>query len=146
MASKRRQIDDGPIIPAAPPSLEQFCPDLAPWPDSWCITESDIDIGQRVVDTIKPFLTELVQSGLAHNTLTRHRDHLRMLGGEIIRRRYEDPDLAKRPVHDLLFDLIEEDGGPLIWPRITESEQNSFDATCRKLYHFLAKAKPALER
>jgi hypothetical protein len=35
-------------------------------------------------------------------------------------------------------DLIEEDGGgTLIWPRITESVQNSFDATCRKLYRLL---------
>jgi hypothetical protein len=60
-----------------------------------------------------------------------------MLGGEIIRRRHDDPDLARLPVQTLLLDLIEEDGGPLIWPRITESEQNSFDATCRKLYRIL---------
>jgi hypothetical protein len=37
----------------------------------------------------------------------------------------------------LLFNFIEEEGGPLIWPRISESGQNSFDATCRKLYRFL---------
>jgi len=33
--------------------------------------------------------------------------------------------------------LIEEDGGPLIWPRLSETEQNAIDATCRKLYRFL---------
>jgi len=50
---------------------------------------------------------------------------------------HDDPDLASQPVKNLLFNLIEEDGGPLIWPRITESEQKSFDATYRKLYRFL---------
>ena len=28
-------------------------------------------------------------------------------------------------------------GGPLMWPRISESEQNSLDTTCRKLNRFL---------
>jgi hypothetical protein len=41
------------------------------------------------------------------------------------------------PVGQAIAALIEEEGGPLIWPRITEAEQNSFDATCRKLYKFL---------
>ena len=60
-----------------------------------------------------------------------------MLGGEIIRRRHVDAELYKQSVKVLLFNLIEEDGGPLIWPRISESQQNAFDATCRKLYRFL---------
>ena len=45
--------------------------------------------------------------------------------------------LKKMPVHKAIGLLIEEDGGPLIWPRITETEQNAFDATCRKLYKYL---------
>ena len=57
-----------------------------------------------------------------------------MLGGEIIRRRYDDPDLTKQPINELLSSLIEEEGGPLIWPQITETAQRAFDATCRKLY------------
>jgi hypothetical protein len=64
-----------------------------------------------------------------------------MLGGEIIRRRQTDPDLAKQPARELLFNLIEEEGGPLIWPSITESAQNAFDTTCRKLYRFLNEQK-----
>ncbi len=64
-----------------------------------------------------------------------------MLGGEIIRRRHEDPEIARQPVRALVFNLVEEEGGPLIWPRITESAQNSFDATCRKLYRFLMQQK-----
>ena len=73
-----------------------------------------------------------------------------MLGGEMIRRRtgrrarrrrrHEDPDLLTLPVATLLDKLIEEDGGPLIWPAISEAAQNSFDATCRKLYQYLDRA------
>ena len=64
-----------------------------------------------------------------------------MLGGEVVRRRHEDTELYKQPVQTLIFNLIEEEGGPLIWPRISESQQNSFDATCRKLYRFLQQNK-----
>jgi len=40
-------------------------------------------------------------------------------------------------IDTLIRDMIEEDGGPLLWPRDSESEQNALDATCRKLYRFL---------
>jgi hypothetical protein len=89
------------------------------------------------IEILKPFLLELLRRPLADTTRARHRDHLWMLGGEMIRRRREDPDLATQPVKRLLFNLIEEEGGSLIWPRITETAQKSFDATCRKLYRFL---------
>ncbi len=93
------------------------------------------------MEHLKPFLIDLLHQPLADKTRARQRDHLWMLGGEIIRRRYEDPELARQPVKALLTHLIEEDGGPLIWPRISESEQKSFDATCRKLYRFLEQGK-----
>jgi hypothetical protein len=141
MVSQRRRIDNNSIIAAGAATLEQFYPDLANWPELWKVEHSDIAIGQRIVVLIQPFLLDLLQHGLAHNTLARHRNHIQMLGGEIIRRRHDDPALAKQPVQDLLFNLIEDDGGPLIWPRITESAQNSFDATCRKLYRFLNQRK-----
>jgi len=59
------------------------------------------------------------------------------VGGELIRSRYDDAKLKKMPVRQAIGMLIKEDGGPLIWPRITETAQNSFDATCRKLYEYL---------
>ena len=134
-------MDEGTIIPARRTTLDKLCTDLASWPDLWAIEQRDVAIGQRIVQSIKPFLTDLLQQGLANKTLTRHCDHLQMLGGEIIRRRHNDPELAKQPARDLLFNLVEEDGGPLIWPSITESAQNAFDATCRKLYRFLDEQK-----
>lgn len=134
-------MDERTIIQTGGAALDKLCPDLANWPELWKVEHSDVAIGQRIVDSIHPFLIDLLQHGLADKTLARHRDHLQMLGGEIIRRRHDNPDLAKQPVRDLLLNLIEEDAGPLIWPRITESAQNAFDATCRKLYQFLNQQK-----
>jgi hypothetical protein len=138
MVSKHARVRDASIVASGVAnSLERYVPDLANWPRSWSIEEADVAIGRSIVDVLQPFLIDLLTRQLADKILRRHRDHLWMLGGEIIRRRHDDPDLARLPVQTLLLDLIEEDGGPLIWPRITESEQNSFDATCRKLYRFL---------
>jgi hypothetical protein len=64
-----------------------------------------------------------------------------MLGGEIIRRCHDHPDLAKQSARDMLFNLVDDEGGPLIWPTITESAQNAFNATCRKLHRFLNQQK-----
>ena len=63
-------------------------------------------IGQDIVEQLKPFLLELLHQPLAVKTRARHRDHLWMLGGEIIRRRYEDPDLARQPAKELLAALL----------------------------------------
>ena len=86
---------------------------------------------------LTPFLLHLLDQGLAKATVRRHRDNLWSLGGELIRWRYDDEDLARKDVKDAIGQLIEGDGGPLMWPRITESEQDSLDATCRKLNRFL---------
>ncbi len=67
-------------------------------------------------------LLHLLAKKLAASTLRHHRDHLWMLGGEVIHRRQEEPDLRRQPVEKVTFALLEEDGGPLIWPRITEQE------------------------
>lgn len=128
--------------PAA--ALAQYCPDLEQWPEGWRGEDSDIPPGQAIVEFFKPFLLHLLDEGLAAKTLHRHRDHLWLLGGELIRRRYDDAKLKKMSADKAIAELIEEEGGPLIWPRITEAEQNSFDATCRKLYKFLTStSKPA---
>ena len=125
-------------------TLAEYCPDLAQWPQRWQFDEHDIAAGRRIVEFLTPFLLHLLGEGLATKTLHRHRDHLWMLGSELIRRRCEDDKLKKTSVGKAIAELIEEEGGPLIWPRITEAEQNSFDATCRKLYkHLNSTEKPA---
>lgn len=124
-------------------ALAEHCPDLAQWPQRWEIDEDDIAVGERIVLLLTPFLLHLLDKGIARKTFRRHRDHLWLLGGELIGRRYEDDKLKKLPVGKAIDALIEEEGGPLIWPRITEAEQESFDATCRQLYKYLSPADNA---
>ena len=76
-------------------------------------------------------MLHLLDQGLAKTTVRLHRDNLWTLGGELIRRRYDDDELARQDVKDALRQLIEDDGGSLIWPRITESEQGALDAPCK---------------
>ena len=125
------------IMPT-PPSLARLCPDLDNWPRSWRYDDTDLATGEHIVECFTPFLLHLIDQGLAWKTLQRHRDHLWMLGGEIIRRLHEEPALYRQPLNALILELGDEECGPLIWPRITEQQQNSFDATFRKLYRFLS--------
>ena len=94
-------------------------------------------VGQQILQALMPFLLHLLDQRLAKATLRRHRDNLWALGGELIRCRYDDDELAKKQVNDALRQLTRDDGGPLMWPRTSESEQDSLDATCRKLNRFL---------
>jgi hypothetical protein len=117
--------------------LRQACPDLDRWPQSWCCEEADVAVGQQIVEVLTAFVLDMLDQGLARKTVSRHRDNLWALGGELIRRRYQDNELARLGVADALRQLIEGNGGPLIYPRISESEQDSLDATCRKLHRFM---------
>jgi hypothetical protein len=141
MGGKRQQKDEGTIIAAKPAAIEELRAYLSRWPELWAVEDSDVEFGRRLSESLEPFLLDLLLQGLTDKTFARHRDHIEMLGGEIIRRRYDDPDLAKQPIDELLSNLVEEEGGPLIWPRITEAAQRAFDATCRKLYRFLQQQK-----
>jgi hypothetical protein len=117
--------------------LRQAVPDLDDWPRSWHVDPADIPVGQQIVQVLTPFLLHLLDQGLAKTTFRRHRDNLWALGGELIRLRYDDDELARKNAKDALLQLIEDDGGPLMWPRISEPEQDSLDATCRKFNRFL---------
>ena len=94
-----------------------------------------------MLDAFRIFLDHLLKQGLARNTLRVHRDHLCELGGEIIRRLNLHPQLRRRPIARVLAESLDEDGGPLIYPRRSEAEQRAFDSTCRKLHRFLLDSK-----
>ena len=136
---EKRVIEAASIMPsvAAVEALTRLCPDLDSWPQRWRGQDSDIPFGQRIVECFTPFLLHLLDQGLATKTLMRHRDHLWMLGGEIIRRLQEEPAWLRKPIKTVLLQLVDDECAPLIWPTITEQQQNSFDATCRKLHQFL---------
>lgn len=127
----------GILTPQDAQRLRIACPDLDEWPESWEVEPDDIVVGQQIVEVLTPFLLHLLDSGLAKATLRRHRDNLCLLGGELIRRRYDDDELARLGARDALRHLIEADEAPLMWPTITESAQNSLDATARKLNRFM---------
>lgn len=85
-----------------------------------------------------PFLLDLLAQGLSRKTRNLHRDNLWLLGGEIIRDINETPKLRKRPVGELIREVIVSDEGPLIHGGFSEQEQRSFDSTCKKLNRFFA--------
>lgn len=125
------------LTPSDAQRLRQACPDLDEWPRKWHYEPADIEVSQRIVAVFTPFLLHLLDQGLAKTTVRRHRDNLWLLGGELIRRRYDDEELAHQDVHGAVAQLVEGDGGPLVGTSISESEQDSLDATCRKLNRFL---------
>ena len=96
-------------------------------------------MGRQIVEVLTPFLIHLLDPRLAKATVSRHRDNLWALGGELIRCRCDDDELAKSRVEDALRQLTQGDGGPLMWPRITEAEQASLDATRRQVESLLAR-------
>jgi hypothetical protein len=138
MGRPGRRVDEHGIVPSEEAALLlKACPDLDQWPIRWQCEDADLAAGAAIVATFKPFLLDLLRRKASKTTFNRDRGNLWQVGGEIIRRRYDDPDLKRLPVNKLVRQMIEEDGGPLIWPRISETEQNAIDATCRKLYRFL---------
>ncbi|MDD9232466.1 hypothetical protein PVL97_23080 [Aeromonas hydrophila] len=116
----------------------ELCPDLAGWPKRWRFDDGDLDFGSRLLDVLTPFMRHLLTTNLSRKTLVRHRDHLWMLGGELVRRLYDEPSLRKKPATAVLLHYVDDEGGPLIYPSITEAQQRAFDATCRKLFRFLS--------
>jgi hypothetical protein len=98
--------------------------------------EKDLPPGEQLIALFRPFLECMAASGLAPKTIQKHVDNVWVLGGEFIRDLNYDPSLRKKPVAVILRQMIESDGGPLLYHG-GEDEQRSFDSTCRKLRRFL---------
>ena len=125
--------------PAPPADVERYCRGLNDWPRSWMGWEKDVPPGEKLVACFRPFVEYLVASSdLSPKTIQKHVDNLWVLGGEIIRDLNEDPSLRKKNIEQILFDVIDDDGGPLIYGVSSEEQQRSFDSTCRKLQRFLS--------
>jgi hypothetical protein len=133
--------DSLPTQGAAADPLQTYCPDLDQWPRSWAYEAGDIPPGLRIVACCKPFLRELLSRQLSRQTLRQHRDNIWALGGEVISRLQMDSELRRRPIEQVVLDLIGDDGGPLLSHGQSEAEQRSFDTTCRKFFRFLTDAE-----
>jgi hypothetical protein len=125
--------------PSPPVALWPYCRDLYDWPERWMGEEKDLPPGRRLVECLTPFLVHLAASGLSQRTIQKHVDNLWILGGEIIRDLNETPSLRRKDVEHLLFDVLDDEGGPLIHNG-SEDQQRSFDSTCRKFHRFLTRA------
>jgi hypothetical protein len=100
--------------------------------------EKDVPPGEKLVACFRPFLEYLVAcADLSPKTIQKHVDNLWVLGGEIIRDLNETPSLRKKNIEQILFEVIGDDGGPLIYGVSSEQQQRSFDSTCRKFHRFL---------
>jgi hypothetical protein len=118
--------------------LEYYCRGLNDWPRSWMGSEKDVAPGEKLVTCFRPFVEYLVRcADLSPKTIQRHVDHLWVLGGEIIRDLNETPSLRKKNIEQILVDVIDDEGGPLIYGISSEQQQRSFDSTCRKFHRFL---------
>ena len=138
MVRSRQTVVKQGIVPSEDAALlRQACPDLDHWPMRWRYEDADLSPGNAIVAVFKPFLIDMLRSKPSRTIFNRHRDNLWQVGGEFIRLRHDRTDLRRMRVERLIHILVDEDGGPLIWPRISESEQNAIDATCRNLYRFL---------
>src|SRR5258706_12274367 len=134
-AAKTLRINRTAPAPAA--DLERYCRGLNDWPRSWMGSEKDVPPGEKLVACFRPFLEYLAASDLSRKTIQKHVDHLWLLGGEIIRNLNEDPSLRKKTIEQILFDAIDDEGGPLMYGVSSEQQQRSLDSTCRKLQRFL---------
>lgn len=129
------------LAPRDAQRLRQACANVDNWPTSWCYNEADVTVGQQIVAALTPFMLHLFDAGLAPKTARWHLNNLWPLGGELIRRRYDDSDLARQEATAALQHLVDGNGGPLIYPRISKSQQDDIDATCRKLHRFMSAPK-----
>src|SRR5216683_5735356 len=117
--------------------LEHYCRDLNGWPRSWMGLEKNLPPGEQLLVLFRPFLEYLAASDLSPKTIQKHVDNIWALGGEFIRDLHNDPSLRKKPVDQVLSQMIEY-GGPLLYHG-GEDQQRSFDSTCRKFHRFLTK-------
>ena len=120
---ERHVIGDGPGR-----LLSRF----AQWPTIWRYEECDVIAGEEIVAVFKPFLFHLLRQALTRKTLNLHRDNLWLLGGELIRDLHETPKLRKRPAHEVGRCRRRRRKDSTSWLS-SESEQRSFDSTCKKL-------------
>jgi hypothetical protein len=118
------------------PTFEEDYLDIDHWPTAWRVESDDLSRGKVMVDIFKVFLTHQLQLARSRKTLRVHRDNLRALGGQIIRLWHEKPHLRKRGILRVLLEAICDDGGPIVYPPLTEADQRSFDSTCRLLHRF----------
>jgi hypothetical protein len=107
------------------------------WPQSWQIDEADESYGEGLLEQLKPFVRQLVETEqLSRSTLRRHLNNLWLLGGELISLINTDEEDRRCSPARLLDNNLSAEGGPLCKHVQRGSAQQQYDATCKKLYAF----------
>ncbi len=123
---------------ANPNDLKTYCTDIYEWPDSWQYDKPDIVTGEKILHTVFiPFLEFLISKKLTKRTIKRHIDNIWLLGGEIIGRANMDESLREKDGLSLVKEFVDDSGGPYSQHLHSETEMDSLDRSCRKLYKFL---------
>ena len=123
-------------------NLGKLKKEMEGWPKSWAGFNSDIPIGQRIVQTMYPFLLAMVAEGYSKTTINRHASNLWLLGGEIIHYIHTDLEMEEFTGEELILRFVDEECGPYSRHLATEQEQKRSDATGKKLYRFLSQKPP----
>lgn len=110
------------------------------WPKAWQGDESDIPVGEALLQVMRPFVESMIAEGLTRGTIGRHLNWLWLLGGEIVRAMQEEPKLKRQSGEQLILQYTDEEGGLYSRHLHSEEEQRRFDATCRKLHRFLVRS------
>jgi hypothetical protein len=118
--------------------------DFYNWPRDWMEFETDLEVGNGILQEFIPFIEHLVQKGLSKSTIKKYMTDLGVLGSEIIRRIHDSEDQRKWPASVILLSYIDDSGGPLpyCWDTTDFTEQRyitAYDSVCRKLYKFVTK-------
>lgn len=130
--------------PASEPA--DYCHDFNEWPQQWMVVDADLKIGRNMLALFALFVRSLMDQRLAAKTITNHMHHLNLLGSEIVRRLNDgDESNRKLPINALILKYVDDETGPLLsfWDPNDDTElgyHEVFDATCRKLYKFIAPA------
>lgn len=117
--------------------LEEYCVDLAEWPERWQLSSDDHHYCKQVLTVLKPFMLFLVHNGIQGDALQRHFNNLWLLGLEIVRTSHINPALRRQPAKQLIADSVDDEGGPICRELENDTARDAFDATCRMLHQYL---------
>jgi len=124
-----------------PKKILEISPDLTAWPESWEGVPEDVPVGKKILHELIPFLSWIADQGYTKRTTRQHFDNIWALGGQLITDlQWEDAPLELDFSH-VVASAVHEEGGPLLHTSMGDvKEDESFDATCRKLHKFLSQS------
>ena len=98
------------------------------------------DVALEILKIFSEFWYEASIEKKSKSTVNRYRAALQSLGGYIVEKSVTDDDSIRLNANELIFESINEDGGPLVF-HDNEAWQNELDMVCRKLHKFLQKGR-----